>query len=288
MRLPRYAGGYLGVMPVARQYVQDNYKDSIGATPDLARFSAAMMFTPFVSVLSHPPDTIKTCLQGDVEQTTYKGYMQTTQVRRAATATTSAAATTAATATSPPPHLLLLLRRLQLQIKERGIATLWAGFPWRVGRQILCLMLFDKMVVTLHRSSSCTSSNRRRRSERDSSAAPDITASHTVKWHLLRTAPSCLRVRHVFFKISRAAAAPPAVHLRARAGGLSHRDRASAPARRQRPGSHVAALGTGKNYPGRLTWGAFPGHVRKARVWVEAAATLRTAVIGSSAPGGFR
>ena len=67
-------------MPVARQYVQDNYKDSIGATPDLARFSAAMMFTPFVSVFSHPPDTIKTCLQGDVEQTTYKGYMQTTQV----------------------------------------------------------------------------------------------------------------------------------------------------------------------------------------------------------------
>jgi hypothetical protein len=86
-------------MPVARQYVQDNYKDSIGATPDLARFSAAMMFTPFVSVFSHPPDTIKTCLQGDVEQTTYKGYMQTTQVRRAATASTAATAT----ATSPPP-----------------------------------------------------------------------------------------------------------------------------------------------------------------------------------------
>ena len=137
-------------MPVARQYVQDNYKDSIGATPDLARFSAAMMFTPFVSVFSHPPDTIKTCLQGDVEQTTYKGYMQTTQVRQAATVTATAATATtaaAATATSPPHHLLLL--RLQHIIKERGIATLWAGFPWRVGRQILCLMLFDKMVVTL-------------------------------------------------------------------------------------------------------------------------------------------
>ena len=133
-------------MPVARQYVQDNYKDSIGATPDLARFSAAMMFTPFVSVFSHPPDTIKTCLQGDVEQTTYKGYMQTTQVRRAATATTATAAT-AATPPPPPSHLLFL--RLQHIIKERGIATLWAGFPWRVGRQILCLMLFDKMVVTL-------------------------------------------------------------------------------------------------------------------------------------------
>ena len=87
-------------MPVARQYVQDNYKDSIGATPDLARFSAAMMFTPFVSVFSHPPDTIKTCLQGDVEQTTYKGYMQTTQVRRAATAATTTAAATTATATA--------------------------------------------------------------------------------------------------------------------------------------------------------------------------------------------
>ena len=96
-------------MPVARQYVQDNYKDSIGATPDLARFSAAMMFTPFVSVFSHPPDTIKTCLQGDVEQTTYKGYMQTTQVRRAATVITATTATAATAATATSPHLLLLL-----------------------------------------------------------------------------------------------------------------------------------------------------------------------------------
>ena len=49
------------------------------------------------------------------------------------------------TATSPPPPP----PPSQHIIKERGIATLWAGFPWRVGRQILCLMLFDKMVVTL-------------------------------------------------------------------------------------------------------------------------------------------
>ena len=98
-------------MPVARQYVQDNYKDSIGATPDLARFSAAMMFTPFVSVFSHPPDTIKTCLQGDIEMAKFKGYGETTSV----------------------------------VIKERGLKALWSGYPWRCFRQIVALMMFDKI-----------------------------------------------------------------------------------------------------------------------------------------------
>ena len=102
-------------MPVARQYVQDNYKDSIGATPDLARFSAAMMFTPFVSVFSHPPDTIKTCLQGDVEGAKYRSYGQTTRTL----------------------------------IAESGLPRLWAGMPWRVFRQFCAIFLFDKINAEL-------------------------------------------------------------------------------------------------------------------------------------------
>ena len=102
-------------MPVARQYVQDNYKDSIGATPDLARFSAAMMFTPFVSVFSPPPDTIKTCLQGDVEGAKYTGYGQ----------------------------------GVRSIVAERGARALWAGAPWRIFRQFCCFLLFDKINTDL-------------------------------------------------------------------------------------------------------------------------------------------
>lgn len=110
-----YAGGFLGAMPVVREYIQRNYKDSVGKTEESARFTAAFCAGPICGLLSHPPDTLKTCMQGDVEQITYKGYMQTAQ-----------------------------------QVVERGgYGALWAGFPWRCFRQICCLILFDKMTSTL-------------------------------------------------------------------------------------------------------------------------------------------
>ena len=60
---------------------------------------------------SHPPDTIKTCLQGDIEMAKFKGYGETTSV----------------------------------VIKERGLKALWSGYPWRCFRQIVALMMFDKI-----------------------------------------------------------------------------------------------------------------------------------------------
>jgi len=106
-----YCGGFLGVMPVTRQYIQDNYKGSIGASEDSARFAAAFIAGPLCGMASHPPDTLKTCMQGDVERATYKGYVQTAKQ----------------------------------VISERGVPALWAGFPWRLFRQISCMLLFDKM-----------------------------------------------------------------------------------------------------------------------------------------------
>lgn len=106
-----YAGGFLGFMPVTRQYIQNKYPDSIGKTEDSARFAAALIAGPLVGMASHPPDTLKTCMQGDVEQVTYKGYSQT----------------------------------LRHVVQQRGVLALWSGFPWRCFRQICCLVLFDKM-----------------------------------------------------------------------------------------------------------------------------------------------
>jgi hypothetical protein len=110
-----YAAGFLGVMPVAREYIQKTFPDSMGKTEDTARLSAAFLAGPWCGLASHPPDTLKTCMQGDIEQATYKGYMQTMR------------------------HV----------VAERGVGALWAGFPWRCFRQICCLILFDKMTSTL-------------------------------------------------------------------------------------------------------------------------------------------
>jgi len=106
-----YAGCFLGGMPIVREKIQAAFPDSIGATEDSARIAAAFSAGPICTALSHPPDTVKTCLQGDIEQVKYKGYGQT-----------------AATV-----------------IKERGLPAMWAGFPWRLFRQIVALTMFDKI-----------------------------------------------------------------------------------------------------------------------------------------------
>ena len=64
---------------------------------------------------SHPPDTLKTCLQGDIERKTFEGYRQTA-------------------------------KKL---IEERGMSSLWAGAPWRIFRQFCCFLLFDKINTDL-------------------------------------------------------------------------------------------------------------------------------------------
>jgi len=106
-----YAGGFLGAMPVTRTWVQKTFPDSAGKTEDTARFTAAFIAGPACGFLSHPPDTVKTCLQGDIEQATFKGYGAT----------------------------------VKTIIDTKGFGALWAGFPWRLFRQCCCLILFDKI-----------------------------------------------------------------------------------------------------------------------------------------------
>ena len=54
-------------------------------------------------------------MQGDIEQAKFKGYGETTR----------------------------------LVVKERGLHALWAGYPWRCFRQIVALMMFDKIQADL-------------------------------------------------------------------------------------------------------------------------------------------
>ena len=68
-----YCGGYLGIIPVVRAEVQKANPD---LSPDQARLAATFMAGPLCSMFSHPPDTLKTCLQGDTEGVKYKSYGQ--------------------------------------------------------------------------------------------------------------------------------------------------------------------------------------------------------------------
>mmetsp|Transcript_23044 Transcript_23044/g.71798 ORF Transcript_23044/g.71798 Transcript_23044/m.71798 type:complete len:267 (-) Transcript_23044:212-1012(-) len=103
-----YAGGFLGIIPVVRSEIQ---KAKPEWSEDKARLAAVFSAGPVCSMASHPSDTIKTCLQGDVEGAKYRTYGQTAQTI----------------------------------IRERGMAALWAGAPWRIFRQFCCFMLFDKI-----------------------------------------------------------------------------------------------------------------------------------------------
>lgn len=110
-----YAGFFLGGMPVTREWVQRTFPDSLGKTEDSARLAAAVIAGPVCTFTSHPPDTIKSCMQGDIEGAKYKGYGQT----------------------------------VNTLVTERGVASLWAGMPWRIFRQMIALMLIDKINSTV-------------------------------------------------------------------------------------------------------------------------------------------
>jgi hypothetical protein len=53
----------MGLMPVVRGKVTRDYPDTLGATPYTARLSATFIAGPIGCFLSHPFDTVKTCMQ---------------------------------------------------------------------------------------------------------------------------------------------------------------------------------------------------------------------------------
>ena len=101
----------MGAAWQVREHIRTNYPDGMGKSDDSARLFATFVAGPIGSFCSHPPDTFKTCLQGDIEGHKYKGYAST----------------------------------YRTLVAERGITSLWAGMPWRVFRQFCAIFLFDKI-----------------------------------------------------------------------------------------------------------------------------------------------
>ena len=68
--------GYLSIPPVVRRTLMENYPEQF-PTNNTARVPAALLGGLFACYLTHPADTIKTCMQGDIERVTYGNFFQT-------------------------------------------------------------------------------------------------------------------------------------------------------------------------------------------------------------------
>jgi len=68
--------GYLSIPPVVRRTLMDSYPETFD-TNDKARIPAALLGGLFACYLTHPFDTIKTCMQGDIEREVYGSFTQT-------------------------------------------------------------------------------------------------------------------------------------------------------------------------------------------------------------------
>lgn len=68
--------GYLSIPPVVRRTLRESYPDTFTSN-DKARIPAALIGGLFACYMTQWADTIKTCMQGDIERSTYGSFSQT-------------------------------------------------------------------------------------------------------------------------------------------------------------------------------------------------------------------
>mmetsp|Transcript_47330 Transcript_47330/g.76266 ORF Transcript_47330/g.76266 Transcript_47330/m.76266 type:complete len:267 (+) Transcript_47330:55-855(+) len=102
--------GYLSLPPIIRNYLKSNYASTFSNETQIR--SVAALLGAFIScIASHPFDTVKTCMQGDIEQKRYKTMTHT-------------------------------FREL---FSESGVTRFYRGLPWRYGRQFLAVFILDQV-----------------------------------------------------------------------------------------------------------------------------------------------
>lgn len=68
--------GYLSIPPIVRHHLMTSYPDTFTSN-DKARIPAALLGGLFACYLTHPFDTMKTCMQGDIERVKYGNLTNT-------------------------------------------------------------------------------------------------------------------------------------------------------------------------------------------------------------------
>ncbi|KAL3817374.1 hypothetical protein ACHAXA_005009 [Cyclostephanos tholiformis] len=71
--------GYFSIPPIVRRHLRDSYPERFDSD-NKARIPAALLGGLFACYLTHPFDTVKTCMQGDIERATYGTFTETARV----------------------------------------------------------------------------------------------------------------------------------------------------------------------------------------------------------------
>lgn len=100
--------GYLSIPPIVRGQLMTSFPDTFD-TNTKARVPAALLGGLFACYLTHPFDTLKTCMQGDIERVKFKGFLHTAGVVNA----------------------------------ESGITGFYRGATFRYGRMVIAVGMMD-------------------------------------------------------------------------------------------------------------------------------------------------
>eukprot|EP01084_Bolivina_argentea_P156292 272369_1 len=99
--------GYLGILPLLEIY-QNRYQD----ISMMNKFFCAMVSGVFATICSHPFDTVKTCMQGDLNQKHFKGTYQS----------------------------------FKFLYSQYGIKRIYAGASFRFGTVVLAFFVFNRVM----------------------------------------------------------------------------------------------------------------------------------------------
>lgn len=100
--------GYLSIPPIVRSNLTKSFPETFDSEAK-ARVPAALLGGLFGCYLTHPFDTIKTCMQGDIERQNFKGFVHTGKAIFA----------------------------------EGGLAAFYRGATFRYGRMVIAVGMMD-------------------------------------------------------------------------------------------------------------------------------------------------
>mmetsp|Transcript_33143 Transcript_33143/g.79159 ORF Transcript_33143/g.79159 Transcript_33143/m.79159 type:complete len:268 (+) Transcript_33143:228-1031(+) len=102
--------GYLSIPPIVRRSLRENFPDKFDSDTK-ARVPAALLGGLFACYLTQPFDTIKTCMQGDIERKTYGSFLDTAKKLHA----------------------------------ESGLTAFYRGATFRYGRMVCAVFMMDAL-----------------------------------------------------------------------------------------------------------------------------------------------
>ncbi len=111
--------GYLSIPPIVRSNLMTSFPDTFDSQAK-ARVPAALLGGLFACYLTHPFDTVKTCMQGDIERQKFKGFMDTVKVVNA----------------------------------ESGFTGFYRGATFRYGRMVIAVGMMDFLQVRVQNYNS--------------------------------------------------------------------------------------------------------------------------------------